>query len=79
MGLNISRAKVIVTLEMEYIDSYYINRDHTHITKFFEDIRELQERYEALIFNPDDSNYKVIPSSVIRCEYLSNGEWTRSN
>ena len=79
MSLNISRARVTVTLELEYISSHYINRDHNHITKFFEEMSEMQSRYEALIHNPDDPNYKVIPSSVFRCEYLSNGEWQPGN
>ena len=79
MNLNISKARVTVTLEMDYIDSHYVIRNHNHIEKFFEEVRSLEVRYEALVENPNDPNFKMIPLSAISCEYLSNGEWTKSS
>lgn len=79
MALNISKARVTVTLEMDYIDSHYVLRNHEHISNFFREVVQLQERYEALAENPDDPKFKAISTNVIKCEYFSNGEWTSSN
>jgi hypothetical protein len=79
MGLNITRARVTVTLEMDYISSTYMMRDHNHIEKFFQEILELKERYEDLYEDPENPQIKKIPRSVIKCEYLSNGNWVKSN
>jgi hypothetical protein len=79
MGLNITRARVTVTLEMDYIDSHYVMRDHNHIEKFFQGVMELKERYEALADNPENLQIRKIPLGTFRCEYLSNGNWVKSN
>jgi len=79
MTLNIQRARVTLTLEMDYISSDYMIRDFLHITKFFEEIPEIQERYEGLVNDEDDPRFKIVPSKVLFCEYYSNGEWIKSN
>lgn len=64
---------------MDYIDSNYVIRNNNHILKFFEEVRKLEERYEDLAENTDNPRFKIIPPNVIKCEYLSNGVWTKSN
>ena len=79
MTLNISKARVTLTLEMDYISSTYMERDYLHITEFFKEIPEIQERFEGLVRDSDDSRFKVIPSKVLFCEYFSDGKWVKSN
>jgi hypothetical protein len=79
MSLNIKKARVTVTLEMDYIDSSYIDRNHKHKEKFFREVKLLEERYNALVNDPENPNYSIIPKSVLKCEYLIDGEWQKSN
>lgn len=79
MSLNITKARVTVTLEMDYTDSNYMMRDHLHIEKFFKEVLELKEQYEELYEQFPEPTIEKIPFGVIKCEYLSNGKWVKSN
>ena len=79
LSLNISKARVTITLEMDYISSTYVMRDYLHITEFFKQIPDLQERFEGLVEDSEDSRFKVIPSKTLFCEYFIDGKWQKSN
>jgi hypothetical protein len=79
MTLNIQRARVTLTLEMDYISSNYMERNYIHIMEFFKEIPEIQQRFEGLVNDSEDPRFKSVPSKVLYCEYYSNGEWVKSN